>query len=210
MLIGGPSGVGKSTVARLVGQRFGASWLQIDDLRLALQWSRAQLPENGTDILSYFDDTSDVWLQPPEQLRDALIATSRVMEPAVEIVVRNHVDTATPVVIEGDGFAPSLLLRPEIAIRVEAAQVRAIFLTEQDEGTLLANAVARSRGNSGWSEVELQTQARAKWLYGNWLTDQARRQGLPVLNVRPWETLLERIMVASGAAGLVRTRDEVS
>ena len=35
LLIGGSSGVGKTSVANLLGLRFGASWLQVDDVRLA-------------------------------------------------------------------------------------------------------------------------------------------------------------------------------
>ncbi len=37
LLIGGPSGVGKSRVAQQIGLRFGVSWLEVDDLRLAFQ-----------------------------------------------------------------------------------------------------------------------------------------------------------------------------
>ena len=48
LLIGGPSGGGKSTVAEQIGLRLGISWLQVDDLRLALQWSRVTLPA-GTE-----------------------------------------------------------------------------------------------------------------------------------------------------------------
>lgn len=37
LLIGGPSGRGKTTAARRIGTRLGVPWLQVDDLRLALQ-----------------------------------------------------------------------------------------------------------------------------------------------------------------------------
>ena len=45
LLIGGSSGVGKTSVANQLGLRFGASWLQVDDVRLAFQRSRVALPE---------------------------------------------------------------------------------------------------------------------------------------------------------------------
>jgi predicted kinase len=48
LLIGGPSGVGKTTVARDLALRYGVSWLHVDDLRLALQRSRVTLPQ-GTE-----------------------------------------------------------------------------------------------------------------------------------------------------------------
>ena len=44
----GPSGSGKSTVAKRPERHLGMSWLQVDDLRLALQRSRVTLPgRNG-------------------------------------------------------------------------------------------------------------------------------------------------------------------
>jgi predicted kinase len=53
LLIGGPSGVCKTMVAKQLGLRFGASWLEVDDLRLAFQRSRVTLPER-TAALYFF------------------------------------------------------------------------------------------------------------------------------------------------------------
>ncbi len=36
LLIGGTSGIGKTTIARQLGLQLGLPWLQVDDLRLAL------------------------------------------------------------------------------------------------------------------------------------------------------------------------------
>jgi 2-phosphoglycerate kinase len=198
LLVGGPSGAGKSTAAEQLGRRFGISWLQVDDLRLALQRSRVTLPE-GTAALYFFVQTPDVWQLPPARLRDGLIAVGEVMEPAIEIVVDNHVHIAAPIIIEGDGILPSLLARPMVHEHVESGHVRAIMLVEPDEATILGNMLARGRGIDGQTEAEARTEARAKWLFGQWLTDEARRRGLPVLEPRPWATLLDRIVAASGA-----------
>ena len=174
LLIGGPSGAGKSIVAERLGRRFGVSWLQVDDLRLALQWSRATLPE-GTAALYFFDETPDVWRLPPERLHDGLTATGEVLAPAVEKVVDNHVHTAAPVVIEGDGILPSLLARPVVREHAIEGWVRAVFLVEPDEAALLANIMGRGRGTDGRPEAELRAQAREYWMYGQWLVAEARR-----------------------------------
>jgi len=50
LLIGGPSGVGKSMVARQIGLRFGLPWLEVDDLRLAFQHSQVTLPQRTEDL----------------------------------------------------------------------------------------------------------------------------------------------------------------
>ncbi len=196
LLIGGPSGVGKTIAAQEIARRFGVSWLQVDDLRLALQRSRVTLPE-GTDALYFFEETPNVRHLPPERLRDALIAVGAVMSPAIEVVIENHVDQNAPVVIEGDGILPSLLGRESVRLRAIGGEVRAAFIVESDENAIYVNIVVRGRGMVGWSEEEVRADARAKWLYGQWVMGEARRYGVPVLEPRPWDTLIERLMRAS-------------
>lgn len=197
LLIGGVSGAGKTVVARQLGLAFGVSWLQVDDLRLALQHSRAALPDAAdTAALRLFWDTPNVWQCPPEQLCDGLIAVAQAISAAIEIVVTNHVETAAPAVLEGDGIVPALLARPMLRSYVQDGRVRAVFIVEADETTLLANMLARSRGLVNRTEAELQAEARAKWLYGQWLTREAQHYGLPVLAPRPWPTLAGRIIAA--------------
>ncbi len=200
LLIGGPSGVGKSTVAERLCRRLGVPWLQVDDLRLALQRSRVTLPER-TEALYFFEETPGVRRLPPERLRDALIAIGEVMAPAIEVVVENHIDQAAPVIIEGDAILPPLLARPPVRERATRSRVRAIFIVEPDESVILANTVTRGRGMAGWGEQEVGTNARTMWLYGRWLAEQAQHHGLPTLEPRPWATLVERIVAASGAVG---------
>src|SRR5918911_160122 len=89
LLIGGPSGTGKSTVAKHIGRQFGASWLQVDDLRLALQWSHASLPTPGeTAALYFFEETPDVLRLPAERLRAGLIGVGQALSPALADVER--------------------------------------------------------------------------------------------------------------------------
>jgi 2-phosphoglycerate kinase len=201
LLIGGASGIGKTLVAKPLGLRFGASWLGVDDLRLAFQHSRVTLPER-TEALYFFLETSGIWTQPPDSLRDGLIAVGEVMSPAIEIVVANHVDTIAPVVIEGDGILPSLFATPSVRDRAKKGLVRAVFLVEPEEEALLANMASRERGTAGQSEAELRTEAHAKWLYGQWLAREAHRYGLPVLHARPWSTLIERIITVTSVSKL--------
>ncbi len=201
LLIGGASGVGKTRVAKQLGLRLGASWLHVDDVRLAFQRSRVTLPAR-TEALYFFEETPALWTLPPERLRDGLIGVGQVLSPALEVIIENHVDTVAPVVIEGDAILPSLLSRPSVRDRVSKGHVQAVFLVEVEEEVVFTNIVARGRGLGERPETELRTEARAKWLYGQWLADGARRSGLPVLKPRPWSTLVERILAARGASEL--------
>jgi 2-phosphoglycerate kinase len=195
LLIGGPSGTGKTILAKQLGQRLGMSWLEVDDLRLALQRSRVTLPEH-TDALYFFEETPRVWEIPAERLCDGLIAVGQIMTSALEVVIENHVDTAAPVIIEGDGILPSLFARPSVRDRAVNGNVRAVFLVEPEEDVIFANMLARNRGMAARTEAALRTEAHAKWLFGRWLADEASRFDLPVVEPRPWLTLPERVMGA--------------
>jgi hypothetical protein len=193
--------MGKTRVAKELGLHLGRSWLQIDDVRLAFQRSRVTLPEK-TEVLYFFEQTPALWTLPPERLRDGLIGVGQVLSPALEVIIENHVDTLAPLVIEGDAILPSLWSRPSVRDRVSKGHVQAVFLVEPEEEIVLTNIVARGRGLGGRSETELRTEARAKWLYGQWLAQQAHRFGLPVLEPRPWTTLVERILTVSSTSEL--------
>ncbi len=198
LLIGGPSGSGKTVVARRMGLRFGLPWLQVDDLRLALQYSQVDVG-GGSPALQFFLRTNDVWKLPAEELCDRLIDVGQAMSPAIEIVIAHHIATSLPVVIEGDGILPSLLSRTALKDHFAAGRLRALFLVERDEAHLRANMMARGRHVARQTEDVLEVQARMNRLYGEWLYREALRQRLPVIEPRPWPTLVERVISALDA-----------
>jgi 2-phosphoglycerate kinase len=131
-----------------------------------------------------------------------LIEVGQVLSPALEVVIENHVDTAAPIVIEGDGVLPSLYAHSSVRDRARTGEVQALFLVEPEEDVMFTNMVSRGRGMGGQREGELRAEVGAKWLYGQWLADEAHRYNLPVLTSRPWSTLVERIMAATSAHSL--------
>jgi 2-phosphoglycerate kinase len=190
-LIGGHSAVGKTTAAKSIGLSLGMPWMMVDDLRLALQRACARLP-GGTDAL-YFDKRPHFWRRPPEELCEALIAVGEVMSAPLEAVIENHVDQSAPIVIEGADILPSLLSRPPVLERASA--IRAVFLVESDESAILDSTLARGGGwTAGRTPGELGDEAHARWLFGQWLAREAARRGLPVVEPRPWKTLVERLI----------------
>ncbi len=102
---------------------------------------------------------------------------------------------ARPVVLEGDGILPAMAARRIVSGMGVGYAVRAIFLIEPDLEALVANRRKRSSAVSV-PESALRNEARASWLYGLWIREEARRHGLPVLEVRPYETLLRRALPA--------------
>jgi 2-phosphoglycerate kinase len=140
----------------------------------------------------------EMWARDAEELYGGLINLGRAMSPAIEVVVMNHVDQSSPIVVEGDNIVPALLARPQVRMRSTGGRIAAVFLIEPEEEAFLANFLARG----GWSSLDqaptwMSTQIRAKWLYAQWLAEEARRYGLPIVEPRPWETLAERLLAAA-------------
>ena len=180
LLIGGPSGIGKTTTAAAIARRLGWSWLMVDDLRLALIRSGLPIPDDPE--VRPFDAPG------------SLLAVGEAMAPAIEVVIENHVDQWYPAVIEGDGILPSLFDRESVRSRSAGGRVRCVYLHEPNPDALLANLVRRNR--DGWRK-DLRAHARRSAAYGQWLTREAARRGFPTVNARPWDTLVDRILNAT-------------
>jgi 2-phosphoglycerate kinase len=195
LLLGGHSGTGKTIVSRRLAQRFGVALAEVDDFRLVLE--RMSTPEELPTLHNLIACASRPDIQ-PQSLSQALIEAAETISYALEIVVANHVNTNTPIVLEGDGITPAFSSRRVYANLETSDLVRAVFLIEQDEKQLFQNAVERKRG---FHELELEHQqrlVRASWLYGQWLQREAMRHGVPGISPRPWETLEERIIQVVG------------
>jgi len=87
------------------------------------------------------------------------------------------------------------MARPSLQRRIN--DVRIVIIIEPDEDALLKNMLARGRGVDILTSQEQRTEAHAKWLYGQWLVEEARRYHVPFVTSRPWETLLERIVATT-------------
>jgi 2-phosphoglycerate kinase len=207
LLIAGASGCGKSTVSQEVARTRGATWVQVDDLRLALQWSKVRLPsDEATDALYFFERTPDIWGLPAERLQEGLVAVGEVIADAIAIVTGNHVVQRDPAVIEGDGILPSLLDRSDLAEFVATGQLKMVVLDPPTEEWLLANMIERGRGIPDRSEDETRNMARTSWQYAQWLKREANLRSVPVVPCLPWETLTRQITAVLGP-GLLSPRD---
>jgi 2-phosphoglycerate kinase len=124
-----------------------------------------------------------------------------IVSDALEIVVAHHVATALPVLIEGDTILPALAAQRTFAGLAVSSEVRAVFLVESDPAQLRQNTLDRSRGAEAMPARELEAHLSFSWQYGHWLAREAVALSLPVVQVRPYPTVLARTLRAFGLDG---------
>jgi len=188
----GPSGVGKSIAAQSIALARACTWVQVDDLRLALQASAA-IPN---DRLSFFDRAPDIWNRSVDELCAAISGIAHLMAPAVRIVIDSHIATNVPMVIEGDGILPALALDPVLRHHVHAGRLRFCCVVPDTVGELLDNMDARGRGIDQLTSGERVKQAEMNIAFSRWLTAACMRCSVPVVHSRPFSTLSHRIISA--------------
>lgn len=193
----GPSGVGKSRAAQSIALARGMTWIQVDDLRLALQASDLERPSATMERLHDFERATNIWSRSPQELKEAMIEIARLMAPAVRIVIDSHIVTGVPAVIEGDGILPTLATDPVLRSHVVADRLRFCCVVPETLDELLVNVWVRGRGIAELNAGERVRRAEMNVAFGRWLAEESARCEIPVVCSRPLTTLPQRI----GAAG---------
>jgi 2-phosphoglycerate kinase len=184
-LIGGASGVGKTSVSYRLARHYGVGITEIDDFQVILE--RMTTPDQYP-VVHFFPNHPDGWhrMREEEKLEFA-IGFAELMATALEPVIANRLRGGPPIVLEGDFLPPSLAVQSTYAGVPAAGRVKTIILYEADEEQIARNFRARE----GQDQPE---RARSCWHYSEWLTQEARRLGVPAVPARPWDTVFERII----------------
>ncbi|MBM7784133.1 hypothetical protein [Tenggerimyces flavus] len=182
LLVGGPSGTGKSTVCGALMRQYGVGASEIDDIETAVQ---AMTTPEQQPILHHWSAHAESREWTAEEIFDLTLAAAEALSPAVEAVVQSHLNHGPPVIMEGDYLLPAL------AGRIRSPRVRVVFLYEPDEAQLVANFLGREQ-----DEGPQYMRARVSWLFGQWLAAEAPKHGVAAIPVRPWDTLSERLQIA--------------
>ena len=98
------------------------------------------------------------------QIVEHTIKVGQVMQTALEAVVANHLESETPVVLEGDFILPALGAQSAFEAWPNKGRVRGVFLVEPDEEQLVANFLQREPQHGPQRQ-----RARVSWHYGQWL-----------------------------------------
>ena len=186
LLIGGASGVGKTSVSYRIAHHFRVGITEIDDFQVLLE--RMTTPSQYPALHFWPTHPAPETLEPEEVFR-RILGIGSELEPGIAAVVKDHLVAHTPVVLEGDFLHPAFLAR--LQRDASGSRVRAIVIDEGDEAQILENFLRREP-DAGRQEK----RARVSWLYASWLRDEANRAGVTVVTSRPWSTTLERVLEA--------------
>jgi 2-phosphoglycerate kinase len=182
LVIGGPSGSGKTSVSYPLARRYGVAICEIDDLCLT---AKAMTTPEQQPALHYWDTHPDAAELPPEKIIEHFVELCRALAPAVSAVIDNHLETNMPVVLDGDYALPEFFADA-------SERVRPVFIYEPDEDVILGNL---KRREPTWTDCEKRAQVGR--LFGQWLKEECERMGLPAVQARPWDTVIDRVADAA-------------
>jgi 2-phosphoglycerate kinase len=186
LLIGGPSGSGKTRLSYPLARRFAVPIVEVDDIVEALQ---AMTTPDQQPALHHWATHPEAHRLPPQGILELHLALAEALEPALAAVVANHLETDTPVVLEGDYLIPPFAARTSFGgIRADG-RVASLFLHEPDEARIVTNFSGREPADG-----EQRLRARVSVLFGDWLVAEAARHGTAVIRPRPWSSLERRVL----------------
>jgi 2-phosphoglycerate kinase len=184
LLLGGASGVGKSSLSYPLARYFDVNLTEIDDFQVILE--KLTTPEEQPLLHFWRTNWDEFSSWSDEQRLEHFIQVSReVFQPALEAVIANHLETNRPVILEGDFILPELATFKMFDEQSNDGRVRGIFLCEESELQIAANYFARDR-------EEQLFRAHSSWMTNQWLRSACERLKVPALTARPWDTILAR------------------
>lgn len=188
LLVGGASGVGKTSVSHRLARHFGVAIAEVDDFQALLE--RMTTAEQQPAVHFWRTHPAPDRL-PAAEIVQRMLEHSDAIRPGLEAVIANRLEASTPLVLEGDFVLPALAAQASFSGQANGGRVRGVFLHEPDEQQFVANYLAREPATG--PQVK---RAQVSRLHGQWLRAEAERHGLPVVVARPWDTVLERLVAA--------------
>lgn len=181
LFIGGASGAGKSSIAYELGRFYNANVIEADDVCQAV---KAMTTKDILPAIHYWS-TGTNWKDIGVQGNvNWLIDVSKEMTVGLKAIVENHMESNIPVIIEGD------FIYPEFTTSFNNPKVKSLYVNEPDVNQIIQNYLAREGG--GLQEF----RANISTTYGSWLSDVCGKLGIKVIEARPWNTVMDRVIEA--------------
>jgi len=196
LFIGGCSAVGKSTLACACAAHLDARVVDTDLFWMVL---RRTVPYDVAPDLHFF--TSEAcWSLPTDELVERYLRVSRFVCDAIEVVVAHYASIGVTAIIEGCWVLPAFALQERYAGRDNASVRKALFLYEPSIDELKQRLRVRPGGSPEREPKSVRdANVQMQWQFGLEIKRQAEALGLPVLESRPYDTLLDRALALLNA-----------
>lgn len=178
LLVGGASGIGKSTIVSSLAKFYKVNVLEVDDIFEAV---KAVSNKELVPTIHGSDEDVDWMALGVEGNLQWLKDVSGEMTSSIQAVIDNHLETGEPIIIEGD------FIHPEIMKLNDNTEVKCVFLFEADREQIISNYLSREGGNKQCLRADISVA------YGKWHSDTCGPLNLPMIEARPWNTVIDRI-----------------
>jgi 2-phosphoglycerate kinase len=184
LLLGGASGTGKTTAAYQLSKYYKINVVQIDDFQCLVENATK---ESDYPVFHYWKNHfNEAIKQTMDKKLEIMISYANELSKLLELVVLNHLNENTPMILEGDFISPNLckklLNNSQIGYRV-----RCCIITENSTNQIINNYQKRE-GSIQEDRAELSQK------YNNWLIQEAKGSDISIVSSRPWKSIKKRII----------------
>jgi 2-phosphoglycerate kinase len=179
LIIGGASGSGKTNVSHPLSHFYGVDLVRVDDFQCFIE---AVITPEMIPTLHYWKIELNWRNESVEWVVDRLKSVSQAWLPGLRAVIKDRLEENIPMVIEGD------FVLPELAATFNNPRIRTIFVHEPLREQILQNYLSRE----GTPQAH---RADISHAWGNWLKENCDLHNVPVIESRPWDNLMERMIM---------------
>jgi 2-phosphoglycerate kinase len=178
LLIGGASGSGKTSISYPLSRFYGIDLVRVDDFQVLLE--KLTTPESFPSI-HYWNTHPEWYKEGVDSTIGQIINVGRDLIPGLVAVINDHIVENIPMILEGD------FILPELPASFSNARIKSVFIYEHSKEQILQNYLERDK------EIQ-EYRADVSYSYGNWLIENCSKYNVPIVESRPWNNLMERVI----------------
>lgn len=178
LIIGGASGSGKTSISRPLSKFYGIDLVRIDDFQCFLE---AIISPEQISNLHYWKIEPTWREQSVDWVVERLKDVSRAWMPGLKAIIKDRLEENIPMILEGD------FIHPELPLAFNNPRIKTIFIHEPSKEQILQNYLSREGKHQAH-------RAEISHAFGNWLKENCEKYSIPIIEFRPWDNLMERVI----------------
>lgn len=194
LLLGGTSGVGKSTLALEVARRLGIGRvLSTDSIRdvMRMMLTAELVPTLHVSSFEAHSRLTTAVHKGADPVIEGFLEQSRTVSVGVRAVIERAIAEGTSTVLDGVSIVPGLFDGKEWAAR---AHVFFLLAADEDRESLHGHLVARAHGKGARASERYVRNFREIFTIQEDLLERARRFSVPVVDVQDLEGAARRVV----------------